>query len=58
MTGHFLGLLQILEQIDKFNLKPEAANSLIKGVVMIMNNSPSKRREGGETPVGLAGSLH
>ena len=42
MADHFLGLLQILEQIDKFNLKPEAANGLIKGVVMIisiMNNN-------------------
>ena len=42
MADHFLGLIQILEQIDKFNLKPEAANGLIKGVVMIisiMNNN-------------------
>ena len=32
-----MGLLQILEQVDKFNLKPEAANGLIKGVVMIIS---------------------
>lgn len=37
MAEHFTGLLQILEQIDKFNLKPEAANGLIKGVVMIIS---------------------
>ena len=37
MAEHFNGLLQILEQIDKFNLKPEAANGLIKGVVMIIS---------------------
>ena len=42
MADHFLGLLQILDRIDTFNLKPEAANGLIKGVVMIisiMNNN-------------------
>ena len=37
MAEHFSGLLQILEQIDQFNLKPEAANGLIKGVVMIIS---------------------
>ena len=37
MAEHFSGLLQILEQIDKFSLKPEAANGLIKGVVMIIS---------------------
>ena len=37
MAEHFNGLLQILEQIDKFNIKPEAANGLIKGVVMIIS---------------------
>merc|ERR1719291_1341726 len=37
MAEHFMGLLQILEQVDKFNLKPEAANGLIKGVVMIIS---------------------
>lgn len=37
MADHFLGLLRILEQIDQLNLKPEAANGLIKGVVMIIS---------------------
>ena len=37
MAEHFTGLLQILEQIDQFSLKPEAANGLIKGVVMIIS---------------------
>jgi len=37
MAEHFNGLLHILQQIDKFNLKPEAANGLIKGVVMIIS---------------------
>ena len=37
MAEHFSGLLQILEQIDQFHLKPEAANGLIKGVVMIIS---------------------
>jgi transportin-3 len=38
MAKHFSGLIQILEQIYKFNLKPEAADSLIKGVVMIISS--------------------
>ena len=37
MADHFTGLLQIIEQIDQFHLKPEAANGLIKGVVMIIS---------------------
>ena len=37
MAEHFMGLLQILEQVDSFKLKPEAANGLIKGVVMIIS---------------------
>ena len=31
------GLLQILEQIDKFNLKPEPAKGLVKGVALIVS---------------------
>ena len=37
MAEHFTGLILILEQIDEYNLKPEAANGLIKGVVMIIS---------------------
>ena len=37
MAEHFTGLIQIVEQIDQFALKPEAANGLIKGVVMIIS---------------------
>jgi len=37
MAEHFTGLIQIIEQIDQFALKPEAANGLIKGVVMIIS---------------------
>ena len=39
MAEHFSGLLQILEQIDQFNLKPEAANGLIKDCVFIVGSS-------------------
>ena len=43
MAEHFMGLIQILEQIDQFNLKPEAANGLIKGsdtLIKISEASP------------------
>jgi len=47
MAEHFMGLIQILEQIDQFNLKPEAANGLIKGVVMIISimTNPDQLKE-------------
>ena len=47
MAEHFLGLIQILEQIDQFNIKPDAANGLIKGVVMIISimTNPDQLRE-------------
>ena len=31
------GLLQILEQLDKFNLKPEPAKGLVKGAALIVS---------------------
>ena len=31
------GLLQILEQIDSFNLKPEPAKGLVKGAAVIIS---------------------
>jgi hypothetical protein len=31
------GLLQILEQIDQFRLKPEPAKGLVKGVALIVS---------------------
>jgi len=36
MGEHFGGLLQILEQVDKFSIKHEAANGLIKGIVLVI----------------------
>ena len=46
MAEHFTELLQILEQIDKFNLKPEAANGLIKGVVILIFIMNQKQLKG------------
>ena len=37
MTTHFSGLITILESLDSFGLKPDAANGLLKGVVNIMS---------------------
>jgi len=37
MAQHFTGLLQILEQIDSFNLKPEPAKGLVKGAAVIIS---------------------
>jgi len=37
MTQHFGGLLQILEQLDKFNLKAEPAKGLVKGAALILS---------------------
>ena len=33
----FLGLLQILTQLDNFNLKAEPAKGLVKGAAMILS---------------------
>eukprot|EP00095_Tigriopus_kingsejongensis_P001756 maker-scaffold183_size276960-snap-gene-1.22 protein:Tk01756 transcript:maker-scaffold183_size276960-snap-gene-1.22-mRNA-1 annotation:"Transportin-3" len=40
MMPHFQGLVQILNALDSFSLKPEAANVLIKGVVIILSDLP------------------
>ena len=34
------GLVQILEQIDKFNLKPDPAKGLVKGAALIVSIMP------------------
>jgi len=31
------GLIQILEQLDKFNIKPEPARGLVKGAALIVS---------------------
>ena len=36
----FSGLVQILEQIDKFNLKPNPAKGLVKGAALIVSIMP------------------
>ncbi|XP_023333907.1 transportin-3 isoform X1 [Eurytemora carolleeae] len=46
MTQHFTGLVQILEQIDKFNLKPDPAKGLVKGAALIVSIMPKDQLEG------------
>lgn len=43
MIPHFEGLLQILKALDSFNLRPEAANGLIKGVAIILSDFPNEQ---------------
>jgi len=54
MTEHFSGLIHILESLDSFGLKPEAANGLIKGVVNIMSiMQPDQIREAMKKVIAL-----
>ena len=46
MTQHFAGLVQILEQIDKFNLKPEPAKGLVKGAALIVSIMQKEQMHG------------
>lgn len=46
MALHFTGLLQILEQIDQFKLKPEPAKGLVKGVALIVSIMEKGQLEG------------
>ena len=34
---HFIGILQILEKVDRLKLKPDAANGLIERIVMTLS---------------------
>ena len=43
MTPHFDGLVQILSSVDNFQLKPAAANGLIKGVATILSTMPTEK---------------
>jgi len=46
MTQHFGGLVQILEQIDGFNLKPDPAKGLVKGAALIVSIMQKDQLEG------------
>ena len=43
MTPHFEGLMHILNSLDSFHLKPNAAAGLIKGAALLIQNMPTDR---------------